>query len=202
MTTRALTIARNATLLFVAAGLVAAAPAGARPHAPKRYVGTVTGSYQVGHTVDTWKVSNVSYKLWKFRFARDHWGGNYKLSGGTVSYESVETGVCSYKSTGSFALGKLPWLDASIDFLQSVGSSYTYTVKASKSHQVSVTETCTDSDVPYTNSRRINPGGGLWIQGSFSQKFRLGRTIKGHYKTQKDFRGGVGSWTWNLKPKG
>jgi hypothetical protein len=192
----------RATALVLLLVLVTAGPTSARPHAPRHYTGTVTGSYRFGHVVESWTVSKVTYKLFNFRFARGSWGGNYRLTGGKVTYQSAETGECAYNTSGSLQLGKLPWSAANINFLQLRGSTYGYSGTASKSHRVAVTEKCEQAGEQYTSTRQINPAGGLWIQTRFSQKFRLGHRIKGHYTTPKDFRGGIESWSWNFAPKG
>src|SRR5262245_32797496 len=112
-----------ATVAVLAVGAVAAANPGtasARPAFAPRYVGTVTGTFHAGDHTDTWTVSGITYRLFNARFARGRWGGNYKLTGGRVMFTSSGSGDCRYVEKGSFALGSLPWGEASIDFLQNL----------------------------------------------------------------------------------
>jgi hypothetical protein len=95
-----------ATVAGLAVGALAAAnltTASARPAFADRYVGTVTGTLRAGDHTDTWTVSGITYKLFNARFARSRWGGNYKLTGGRVTFTSNGTGDCRYIETSASA---------------------------------------------------------------------------------------------------
>jgi hypothetical protein len=198
---RRITLPATVAVLAVSA-LAAANPgtASARPAFAHRYVGTVTGTNRAGDHTDTWTVSGITYTLFNARFARGRWGGNYKLTGGRVTFTSSGTGDCRYVEKGSFALGSLPWGEASIDFLQNLRSSgYAYVGKATKAHQVTVNKKCKDGGGTYSQRDVVNPAGGAWFATDINERLLPGRRIHGSY-TNRSY-GSATTWRWNLAPR-
>jgi hypothetical protein len=197
---RPLSIVLASSTAVVASGLLAAPATPSSPRFARTYVGTVTGTSKSDGRTESWTVSGMTFKLQHARLARGRWGGTYLVSGGRVTFTTKATGECRFTKTGSFSLGHLPWIAASISFLQNLrGSGYSYEARASKPREIAVAGQCGDGTNARSMQDVISPAGGLWLRTDINERFEPGRRLKGSY-TEKDDRD-VTTWTWNLAPR-
>ena len=190
-------------LAAIAAALPAAtahAGSAARPAFAQAYVGTVTGTLRTADHTDVWRVSGLTFRLQNARFARGRWGGTYLVSGGRVTFTSAAKGECRYAASGQLSLGRLPWLAASISFLQNLrGSGYSFQGRVSKPHEVRIVRECGNGTDAYTTNDAVTPAGGLWLMTDLAERLVPGRRLSGRFTDRSDR--GVRTWTWSLAPR-
>jgi len=171
-----------------------------RPPFAQAYVGTVTGTLRTADHTDVWRVSGLTFRLQNARFARGRWGGTYLVTGGRVTFTSAAKGECRYSTAGALSLGRLPWLAASISFLQNLrGSGYSFQGRVLKPRELPVVRECGDGTDAYAMNDTVDPAGGLWLMTDISERLQPGRRLRGSHTVRSDR--GVRTWTWNLAPR-
>jgi hypothetical protein len=187
----------------IAVGLPAGsahAAAATRPPFAQAYVGTATGTLRTADHTDVWRVSGLTFRLQNARFARGRWGGTYLVTGGRVTFTSAAKGECRYSTAGGLSLGRLPWLAASISFLQNLrGSGYAFQARVVKPREILVVRQCGEGTDAYTMNDAVTPAGGLWLMTDISERLQPGRRLRGSHTDRSDR--GVRTWTWNLAPR-
>jgi hypothetical protein len=180
------------------AGTAHAASA-ARPPFAQAYVGTVTGTLTTAGQTDTWQVTGLTFRLQNARFARGRWGGTYLVTGGRVTFKSESKGECRYSTAGDLSFGRLPWLAASISFLQNLrGGGYAYQARVSKPREVAIVRECGSGSDVFTMNDTVTPAGGFWLTTDIDERLVPGRRLSGSHSVRSDR--GTRTWTWNLAP--
>jgi hypothetical protein len=198
----------TACVLLIA--LAPAANAASKPKFDKYYEGTLSGStttkYDDGDVLDAvWSVAHVKLKLRKTRAEFGGWMAIYKVTGGTVNFSEIKTGMCTHSVTDSFPLvSGLPKHPASGPLALNRNSSGDWLLYGGiqVDNTYNSTEFCADpgggppivSPVVVTLPQLFDPTGG---------RAKPGQRIHGKYHDSNT----AGSSTvttvrnWNLKPR-
>jgi hypothetical protein len=200
---------RTAAVSLASFALIpAAAQASTKPHYPKYYSGSLSGSIAVTSDSITrranWTVSGVRFKLVHVRFVENTWTGYYNVDAGRVSYhESVTQGDCSYTVDEKFALkGSFGRNYPSTPFFMTrdmLGRDY-YDGLIQPAKKWTVTQVCTADDPDGTAPEPVTvEAPNLFDSGEKHQ--RIGSSLEGKYVTKDDYTHERTTYKWSLRPR-
>lgn len=202
-------LATAAACVLIAA-LAPADAAASKPKFDKRYKGTLDGTttvkYDDGDVIKAeWSVANLRLKLRKASKAHGSWTAVYKVTGGTVGFSQIKTGVCTHTVIDSFPLIPAlpnPPVSEPLAFTRNSRGQWSLFGGISVEPRYTTTETCTypDGSEPRTYSVEVMVP---QLFDSLGAKGRPGKRIRGRYSVSD--KAGSSTETivrnWDLKPR-